>query len=68
MFLTYELVISKLQELPAKLQKIPTESRIHLPDKPNTYSNIELAKHIKNRLGVTFSVGNHYNKGNFSNC
>ncbi len=66
MILTYELVVSKLEELPTKLEKIPKECSIHLPDKPNAYSNIELAKHISNKLGITFSVANHYNNGNLS--
>ena len=66
MLLTYELTVSKLEELSTKLERIPGESKIHLPDKPNAYPNILLAKNISNKLGVTFSVVNHYNKGNFS--
>ena len=63
---TYELIVSRLEELSHKLEKIPIESKIHLPDKPNAYPNIQLVKHIINKLGLTFSVGNHYNKGNFN--
>ena len=64
---TYELTVSNIEQLPAKLKQIPLGSKIHLPDKPSSYPNLELSKHLNNReLAITFSVGNDYNGGNFS--
>ena len=65
MIFTYELTLTKLDELQIKLKQIPALAKIHLPDKPNIYPNLELASHIGNRnLGITFSLGNHYHSGN----
>lgn len=64
---TYELTVTKTQELAQKLKQFPINSKIHLPDKPNSYPNIELAKLIlKSKLGITFSIANHYNRGNLN--
>jgi hypothetical protein len=64
MISTYELSVTNTSELEKKLIQFPVNSKIHLPDKPNFYLNLELAKLIQNRkLGITFSIANHYYGG-----
>jgi len=58
--ITFELIINDLDKLQTKLKSIPQNSKIHLPDKKNSYSNLELGEQIKNyELGITFSLSNH---------
>lgn len=62
---TFELCLTNLYQTDNKLKQIPTNAKIHLPDKANLLPNLELAVQIHDRqLGITFSIGNHYNGGN----
>jgi hypothetical protein len=66
MLSSYELTLTSVEELEDKLNQIPTNSKIHLPDKPNNYPNLELAKQIEQReIAITFSVRCHYFGGKF---
>jgi|GEM_PF-3514036 len=62
---TFEIILNNLDQLNLKLLSLEPYSKIHLPDKPKSYPNLDLAKYIQNtELGITFSVINHYHGGN----
>ena len=66
MITAFELTLLRSEELLTKSKQIPVNSKLHLPDKPNIYPNLELAKVLNDReLAITFSVQNHYHGGKF---